>query len=268
MDTLRTTTWGEGDHVAVLLHGMMGSAQQFWRLGPALADRGYRAIAVDLPGHGNSPAAHGDLAAWAAAVMEVVPPNPDLALGHSLGGAVLAASQLRPSQAVYVDIPLTWTADPIRAAAEQTASQGRIRTADELTAKFTAARAGRTVAALRRTKPAWSETDREVEAVAADQFDVPTAVALELADNRTLHMPEVPSLVIHADPSRYVPAARAAELRALGFQVRAIPGADHSIWYSHFEEFLAALEAFAGRTGGSRIRTPSRAPVVTVSTWT
>ncbi|GAB3923944.1 alpha/beta fold hydrolase [Kribbella albertanoniae] len=228
MDSLRTTTWGEGDRVAVLLHGMMGSAQQFWRLGPALAARGYRAIAVDLPGHGNSPTADADLAEWAAAVTDSVPTNPELALGHSLGGAVLAASQLRPSRAVYVDIPLT-------------AAAGPTRTAAELTAKFTAAQAARTVEALRRTKPAWSDTDREVEAAAARQFDVPTAVALELADNRAVQTPHVPSLVIHADPSRYVSANRAAELRSLGFQVRAIPGADHCPWYSHFDQFLSTL---------------------------
>ncbi|MFC9688628.1 alpha/beta fold hydrolase [Kribbella sp. NPDC056951] len=242
MSTLRTTTWGEGDRVAVLLHGMMGSAHQFWRLGPALADRGYQAIAVDLPGHGNSPALHGDLTTWAAALTESVPPAPALALGHSLGGAVLAASHLRPAQAVYVDIPLTTTAaEPTTNLTAATAS----RTAVDLTAKFTAARAGRTIDVLRRTKPTWSDTDREVEAAAAKQFDIPTAVALELADNH-LQTPatDTPSLVVHADPSRYVSATRAEELHSLGLQVRAIPGADHCIWYSHFDEFLSALDSF------------------------
>jgi pimeloyl-ACP methyl ester carboxylesterase len=232
MNTLRTTTWGEGDRVAVLLHGMMGSAQQYHRVGPALADRGYRAIAVDLPGHGNSPPARTDLLGWAAAVTAAVPANPALAIGQSLGGVVLAAAlpTLRPAKAVYVDVPLTTSTAPSR-------------TAEELRAKFTAARAGRTVEALRRTRPSWSDADREVEAAAAEQFDVATAVALELA--YTDHPPlalDVPSHVIHADPSRYISTTRAAELRALGLDVLAVPGADHTIWYSHFAEFMGALD--------------------------
>ncbi|WP_405058763.1 alpha/beta fold hydrolase [Kribbella sp. NBC_01505] len=229
MNPLRTTTWGEGDRIAVLLHGMMGSAQQYHRVGPALADRGYRAIGVDLPGHGNSPTAESDLATWAVAVAASVPANPALAIGQSLGGVVLAAAlpALQPARAVYVDIPLT-------------APASSPQTAADLTAKFAAARAGRTVEALRRTKPTWSDTDREVEAAAAKQFDIPTAVALELA--YTEHPPFTPDVLIHAAPSRYVTPTRAAELRTLGFDVRAIPDADHTIWYSQFAEFLSALD--------------------------
>ncbi|TCC61201.1 hypothetical protein E0H73_18320 [Kribbella pittospori] len=52
---------------------------------------------------------------------------------------------------------------------------------------------------------------------------------------------EIPSLVVRAEPSRYVSTARAAELTALGFEVRSVPGAGHSIWYSHFSEFMSAL---------------------------
>ncbi|MET7283890.1 hypothetical protein ABZS29_37010 [Kribbella sp. NPDC005582] len=37
---------------------MLGSGQQFWRVGPALAARGFRAVAVALPGHGDSPVDH------------------------------------------------------------------------------------------------------------------------------------------------------------------------------------------------------------------
>ncbi|TDD59507.1 alpha/beta fold hydrolase [Kribbella antibiotica] len=209
---------------------MMGSAQQYHRVGPALATRGYRAIAVDLPGHGNSPTARSGLSAWAAAVTDAVSGHPALAIGQSLGGVVLAASALQPARAVYVDIPLT-------------ASPGPPRTAEELTAKFTAAQAGRTLAALRKSKPAWSDADRQVEATAAQQFDVATAVALELAnDKHPTPATDVPSLVIHANPSRYVSATRAAELQAQGFTVRAIPAADHTLWYSHFAEFMAALD--------------------------
>jgi len=33
-------------------------------------------------------------------------------------------------------------------------------------------------------------------------------------------------------------------LAALGFEVRSVPGAGHSIWYGHFAEFMDALEGW------------------------
>jgi pimeloyl-ACP methyl ester carboxylesterase len=229
---LRTVEWGAGERLAVLLHGMMGSAEQYWQVGPALADRGCRAIAVDLPGHGRSPAApRADLELFASSVVETVGVQPELAIGHSLGGVVLAEALplLKPSRAVYVDIPLTEGSGVV----------------EDPTARFEAGRAERTVEKLRVTRPAWSEKDRQVEAEAARRFDVATAVALELSCvEKPPTQPssaDVPSLVIRADPSRFVSAARAAELETLGFEVRSVAGAGHSIWYSHFPEFMAAL---------------------------
>ena len=52
---LHTREWGAGHRVAVLLHGTMADSRAWWQVGPALAGRGYRVIAVDLPGHGRSP---------------------------------------------------------------------------------------------------------------------------------------------------------------------------------------------------------------------
>ena len=38
----------------LLIHGVTSSAANWWRLGPALAASGRRAVAVDLPGHGHT----------------------------------------------------------------------------------------------------------------------------------------------------------------------------------------------------------------------
>lgn len=92
----------------MLIHGMMGESRQFWQVGPALAGRGYRAIAVDLPGHGHSPPClTGGLPAFAEALVASVPGTPQLAVGHSLGAIVLAfpLPGLQPNRAVYVDVP-------------------------------------------------------------------------------------------------------------------------------------------------------------------
>ena len=46
--------YGEGARPIVLVHGLLMNRSMFARLGPALAERGNRAICVDLLGHGQS----------------------------------------------------------------------------------------------------------------------------------------------------------------------------------------------------------------------
>jgi pimeloyl-ACP methyl ester carboxylesterase len=47
-------SYGRGDRTIVLVHGLLMNRRMFERLGPALAERGNRAICVDLLGHGRS----------------------------------------------------------------------------------------------------------------------------------------------------------------------------------------------------------------------
>jgi pimeloyl-ACP methyl ester carboxylesterase len=81
--------------VALLLHGITGSSGSWWRVGPALADAGWRTIALDLPGHGESPPTGRPMKAaeWAQSVRDTVGQlvgGPlDLAIGHSAGGGTL-----------------------------------------------------------------------------------------------------------------------------------------------------------------------------------
>lgn len=86
---------GAAAPVAVLVHGVTGWWRTWWRVGPALAERGWRIVAVDLRGHGRSPridghATVGDLAADVAAVIERTGAQVDALIGHSLGAAVSA----------------------------------------------------------------------------------------------------------------------------------------------------------------------------------
>ncbi|HEY3560469.1 MAG TPA: alpha/beta hydrolase [Kribbella sp.] len=227
-------TWGTGDRVAVLIHGMLGAATQYHQVGPALAARGYRAIAIDLPGHGSSPPApRATMDVFVNAVLAAVAPGPALAIGHSLGAIVLsnALPRLRPERVVYVDVPLDAGGPPA--------------SPDELKARFTESQAARTEARLRATRADWTAEDCRLEAQAAEQFDVATAVALESSYvGHAVAEPPVPSLVIHADPSRYVSPARARELQTLGYHVRSIPGAGHCVWYGHLDAFLKALDGW------------------------
>jgi pimeloyl-ACP methyl ester carboxylesterase len=80
--------------LAVLVHGVTSSSRTWWRVGPALAGRGFRVLAVDLRGHGASPRAEAGLAVADLAddVAETVGGPVDLLVGHSLGA--LAALEL------------------------------------------------------------------------------------------------------------------------------------------------------------------------------
>ena len=81
--------------IAMLVHGITGWWRTWWRVGPALADRGWRVIAVDLRGHGSSPPMNGaataeGLAADLGATIDALGvPKLDALIGHSLGAAVV-----------------------------------------------------------------------------------------------------------------------------------------------------------------------------------
>jgi pimeloyl-ACP methyl ester carboxylesterase len=94
----------------VLLHGMMSTAATFWRVGPALAARGWVVDALDLPGHGDSPRADRplDLDALVEEAAGRLGGPVDLLVGHSLGGAVavvLAGRDPRAARALVLEDP-------------------------------------------------------------------------------------------------------------------------------------------------------------------
>lgn len=232
---LHTRTWGEGDRVALLIHGIMADHRTWRRVGPELASRGLRVIAVDLRGHGASgqgPYRPGD---FADDLVETLPAGAEVAIGHSLGGMALALAveRLAPRRAVYCD-PAWHLPGP---AAGGAGSEGPAR----LAAAKTLAR--EEIAAL---NPRWEDADVDVEVASLAVWDEGTAYGIAPAFGADLRPARavVPSLVTTADPSPLVPPADAAELRSRGFEVRTVEGAGHTAHRDDFDAFMAALEGW------------------------
>ncbi|MFD7444735.1 alpha/beta fold hydrolase [Streptomyces sp. NPDC059909] len=230
---LHTHTWGAGDRVALLIHGIMADHRTWRRVGPALADQGYRVIAVDLRGHGASgradvytPQDHAD------DVAETLPVGAELAIGHSLGGLTLslAVERLAPRRAVYSD-PAWYLAtreegfDPGQFAAFKTTA-----TREQIVA----------------LNPRWESVDVDIELETLAAWDESSVqglagfVGVDLLPARPL----VPSLVQLADPSFLVSQKRAEVLRGRGFEVRTVKGAGHTIHRDDFDGFMASLDGW------------------------
>ncbi len=234
---LHTIDVGAGPRTAVLLHGMMGSGESWNVVTARLVDAGYRVLALDLPGHGDSPRDPASTVHRAAdAVVETVtgllPSPPTVAIGHSYGGSILglAAVRLQPSITVHVDAGTTVPGGYERA---------------ELIAQYEADRQLRTHEWLAVHRAYSGAAAIAAEARAAERFDPATAASISTgADVRWEPAPG--SIIVRAEPSTWVSAEDARLARSRGVEVRSIPGAAHTVWYSHPDEFFTALPEVFG----------------------
>jgi len=116
---LATHTWGESGPPIVLLHGLSSAGGHYENLAPTLVADGWRVIAPDLRGHGDSPRAPGTymIAEYAAdieALLESIGEAVVLA-GHSLGGAIAVyLAGLRPDlvRAAFAEDPPLYHGQP------------------------------------------------------------------------------------------------------------------------------------------------------------
>ncbi|MFF7390805.1 alpha/beta fold hydrolase [Streptomyces scabiei] len=228
---LHTREWGAGERIALLVHGIMSDSRTWRRVAPALADRGYRVIAVDLRGHGLSPRGEYSARLFADDLVDTLPRQADLALGHSLGGLALslAVDRLRPRRAVYSD-PAWSSADPDR------------RVGPEVFASFKRATRAQTAA----LNPRWDPEDVDIEMATLAAWDAGSAHFLG-GRPLTGFVPDrlvVPSLLQLADPSHLVGPEDAERLRSDGFAVRTVPGAGHTIHRDDFDGFMTSLDGW------------------------
>lgn len=230
---LATHTWGTaGGRVALLVHGMMADHRTWRRVGPALADRGYHVLGVDLPGHGRSARAAGPdggrryhLDDMAGAVAAACPGGAQLAIGHSLGAMVLERAidhGLTVGRAVYSDP--AWRSEPhdlSPARAYKHATREEIRAAN----------------------PRWEDAAVDDEVRCLRLWDPGTLTVLEPPPGLPASA-AVPSLVLLADPSERVGPHQQRQLRARGFTLATVPGAGHSIHRDDFPGFMTSLSGW------------------------
>jgi pimeloyl-ACP methyl ester carboxylesterase len=104
--TINYVSHGEGPAV-ILIHGLAASLHDWEAFIPSLVSRGYRAIALDLPGHGGSAkpddVRHYHIEALYAALRDWIEglnlSGPPLLVGHSLGGYLsLAYARRHPEK--------------------------------------------------------------------------------------------------------------------------------------------------------------------------
>ncbi len=241
MSAAAVDRWGDGDRDAVLVHGLTGDPGIWFRVGPALAERGFRVVAVTLPGHGGRAAP----SAWSAevlaqAVLDQAPAAPALAVGHSLGGYLLsvALDRLAPQVAVYEDPVLDFPA-----AAPSLRSYP--------------AQKGWTRADVQAQYPLWPQGAWDAKLAALQGWDpgivelLGDADAFPLAPVREAGAAgEVSSTFVLAEPSALVPPSVVERLRTLGHEVVSVEGAGHSVHHDRFEGFMAAVDGALLRAAG------------------
>ena len=83
---------GKARGTALLIHGLFADSQSFTTLGRKLASQGYRTMAIDLPGHGETDSQAATVDEIAAAIAAGLPPEKLHIVAHSYGA--LIASRL------------------------------------------------------------------------------------------------------------------------------------------------------------------------------
>jgi pimeloyl-ACP methyl ester carboxylesterase len=244
---LATRSWGGQGSPALLVHGVTSSSRTWWRVGPALAGRGFRVVAVDLRGHGASPptVAGLSLADLAGDVTETVEGPVELLVGHSLGALVaLELVRARPGFArrlVVEDPPGPTSVDWAGLAAGIELDTGRAATDPEGLRRELAA-----------ANPAWPPGEAERRVADLADCDGPV-IAAALRGGVAYDLPalltaaRLPTLLLLAKEalgSNLLGLDRKAATEALaGGTTRVLP-AGHSVHREALDAWLAAVDAW------------------------
>ncbi|GAA2617471.1 hypothetical protein GCM10009863_34210 [Streptomyces axinellae] len=231
-------SWGQGERTALLVHGLAADSGTWEDVAARIARLGYRVLAPDLRGHGRSPRGYYSPRALADDLRHTLPTGADLALGHSLGAALLglAAESLAARRLVFAE-PY-WNIGAVTDLPDvPSASRLMGASAEQLTAQH----------------PDWPE-GAAAEAAARERWDPRVMVDLHAFDMpRTPRSAPAPSLVLRAGLPSVAPELDETQLKRRGFEVVTLPGAGHLLHHDQPEEFMAALRPWlTGETAADR----------------
>ncbi|MBO2447509.1 alpha/beta fold hydrolase [Actinomadura barringtoniae] len=228
---LKVHELGEGDKVALLVHGIMASHGTWCRVAPLLVGRGYRVVMPDLRGHGDSPhTAEYSPELFAGDLADSLPTGADVAIGHSLGALSLslAVERLRPAKAVYSDPAWKLAGNPMGGQREQIIASVRSATAESIL----------------RLRPKWSPEDVEAELEGYAAWDPTTLDWLAGTGDHIPDRPVVPSLVQAAGDKALVNDGLADQLRSRGFEVTFVQDTGHCVHRDDLDGFMRSLDGW------------------------
>ena len=243
----------DSPRTAVLVHGLMGWHRTWWRVAPALAERGWRVIGVDQLGHGASPrigrasTIDGLTDALEGTIGSLHDGPIDLLVGHSLGAVVgmrLADRSPRLVRRLVLEDPpsldrsgdeayLASIGESVRAARERPDDEVRRELAEN---------------------PSWLPEDATQDVEGRALTDVDGVVAL-LRQPRGFEVAllgptlDVPALWILGDEARsvLVGGAREALRRTLPERARLVEAdCGHTVHRDRFDAWMSAVTDWLG----------------------
>lgn len=244
--------------VALLVHGWHSDSRTWWRVGPALVEAGFQVLAVDLPGHGRTPAP-GRLSTvedWAHDLADTLdahaPGRIALGLGHSAGAATVAELAFIDSgcfeRIVLEEPPTHERRDPEEHLAWLAASKARADAdADALAAEILGA------------NPAWDRGDAREWLAALRAFDLvgmaPSARAgLGYRTAELVPRIEAPTLLLAGSEARGSVLRGAARRSVAG----SLPSgrfveidAGHCVHRDRFADYCRLVRDWGSPSGGS-----------------
>lgn len=230
--------WDGDGPTVLLLHGITSSAATFWRVAPALRSAGYHALALDMPGHGESDVSPEHtidaIAALVGGSIAALGLRQVRLVGHSWGGAVALAlaSGDHPARAALARVALV---DPALA---MNAAWGEAWLADYLSGVGEAAEAVRP--RLRAGNPLWHEQDVYWKSIALEQCRRSQVEGFFLPREgwslvERIARVEIPLLLLVCEPEfSVIPTPMLEDVRSrlrdgLGRIIR-VPGANHNMF--------------------------------------
>jgi len=217
-----TRELGTGPRTAALVHGA-SMAGDVWRdFAQILIDEyDLSIIIIDLRGHGESPRSNNyGVHDFVADLVDTLPTGLDFLIGQSLGGvsSAWASGSLLPRR--YIGLDPAFTAATLTSVALRILGRLQTRLPDRILHAVGMPPEGSAPDTMERVHAMWAKWDASMMS------------QLVSSGRRTpfpVGPPAVPSTLILADKSLFVPPPMATELVALGWDIRVKPGGEHDL---------------------------------------